>query len=150
MQPAWHLRPMLQADLDVVHGIEQRAYDFPWSRGILEDCLRSGYSSWVCEERLGRIVGYAFLAMGAGEGHILNLCVDPDWRRQGAAQHVLDHLLGIASAAGLGELFLEVRPSNLAAQQLYRANGFVEIGRRPNYYASAAGREDAIVLSRAP
>lgn len=148
MQPAWRLRPMLAADIDVVHGIERRAYDFPWTRGILQDCLRSGYSSWVCEQRLGRIVGYAFLSMGAGEGHILNLCVDPDWRRQGAAQYLLDHLLGIARAADLGELFLEVRPSNHAAQRLYLANGFTPIGRRANYYASRAGREDALVLSR--
>ena len=45
-------------------------------------------------------------------------------------------------------MFLEVRPSNPGALELYRQIGFVEIGRRKNYYAAKDGREDAIVMSR--
>lgn len=147
MQPAWRMRPMLDADLDAVYAIEQAAYEFPWTRGILADCLRSGYSSWVCEARQGEMVGYCFLSMGAGEGHILNVCVSPEWRGRGAGHHMVDQLLTIAGAAGLGELFLEVRPSNKAAIGLYQGFGFRRIATRPNYYRSAAGREDALVFS---
>lgn len=147
MQLVWRMRPMLVADLDAVHAIEQAAYEFPWTRGILADCLRSGYSSWVCEARQGEMVGYSFLSLGAGEGHILNVCVSPEWRGRGAGRHMVDQLLTIATAAGLGELFLEVRPSNKAAIGLYKGFGFRRIGTRPNYYRSASGREDALVFS---
>lgn len=147
METPWRMRPMTAADLDAVEAIEQAAYNFPWTRGILEDCLRCGYSSWVCQARLGEFVGYSFLSMGAGEGHILNVCVHPDWRGRGAASYMVGELLTIARAAGLGEVFLEVRPSNVAAITLYRGFGFEQIGTRPNYYRAPTGREDALVFS---
>ena len=147
LDTTWRMRPMLATDLDAVHDIEQAAYDFPWTRGILSDCLRSGYSSWICQARLGELVGYSFLSMGAGEGHILNVCVHPGWRGQGAARHMVSQLLGIADAANLSEVFLEVRPSNKAAIRLYKGFGFRQIARRANYYRAVAGREDALVFS---
>lgn len=147
MDTTWRMRPMLATDLDAVHDIEQAAYDFPWTRGILSDCLRSGYSSWICQARLGELVGYSFLSMGAGEGHILNVCVHPGWRGQGAARYMVSQLLGIADAANLSEVFLEVRPSNKAAIRLYKGFGFRQIARRADYYRAVAGREDALVYS---
>ena len=141
------MRPMLVADLDAVHTIERAAYDFPWTRGILADCLKSGYSSWICEARLGELAGYCFLSMGAGEGHILNVCVAPSWRGHGAGRHMVSQLLTIARAANLGEMFLEVRPSNRAAISLYKSFGFSRIGIRPQYYRARTGREDAWVFS---
>ena len=70
------LRPMREADLDAVMLIEERAYPYPWSRGIFRDCLHAGYSMWLLE-RQGVIVGYGVLSIAAGEAHVLNLCSAP-------------------------------------------------------------------------
>jgi ribosomal-protein-alanine N-acetyltransferase len=48
---------------------------------------------------------------------------------------------------GAARMFLEVRPSNVAARALYERTGFQPIGRRPRYYPARDGREDAIVMS---
>jgi ribosomal-protein-alanine N-acetyltransferase len=140
------LRPMREADLDAVMAIEVRAYPFPWTRGIFEDCLRAAYPAWVLW-RGEAIVGYAVLSVAAGEGHVLNVCVDPACQGQGHGRRLLHAVLHLARARGAKRLFLEVRPSNPGAIALYRSEGFDEIGRRPRYYPARDGREDAIVMA---
>ena len=141
------IRRMTADDLDTVIEIERRAYPFPWTPGIFRDCLRVGYGAWVC--LLGeRIVGYALMSSGGGEAHLLNLCVDPDYQRRGLGRLLLEHVLRQAGRTGADQIFLEVRPSNVAARQLYHAMGFIEVGRRKGYYPAERGREDALVLAR--
>lgn len=141
------LRPMSAALIEQVAQLERRAYEFPWSANSFVDCLNAGYAAWVwiCDER---VLAYGVMMMGAGEAHLLNLCVDPEWRRVGLARSLLDHLLRIAAAAECERMFLEVRLSNLAARQLYDAYGFSVVGQRKGYYPAAAGREDAVVMVR--
>lgn len=141
---------MHPSDVDAVVAIDRRAYDFPWTTGIFHDCLRVGYSSWVATAPGGRVCGYALMSMAAGEGHILNVCVDPDWQRTGCGAALVAHLLDMAVAAELTIVFLEVRPSNRAALGLYAAVGFTEIGRRKGYYPADDGREDAVMLAWEP
>jgi ribosomal-protein-alanine N-acetyltransferase len=140
------LRPMQEADLDDVMAIEVRAYPFAWTRGIFEDCLRAGYPAWVLW-RDASILGYAVLSVAAGEGHVLNVCVDPARQGEGHGRRLLRAVLHLARARGAKRLFLEVRPSNPGAIALYRSEGFDEIGRRPRYYPAHDGREDAIVMA---
>lgn len=137
---------MRDEDLDVVLAIELRAYAFPWTRGIFEDCLRATYPAWVLVDG-DDVVGYGVLSVAAGEAHVLNVCVDPRAQGRGHGRRLLRSLLQQARARGAQRLFLEVRPSNHAALALYDAEGFNEIGRRPRYYPSHAGREDAIVMA---
>lgn len=140
------LRPMSHYDLESVMAIELAAYPFPWTFGIFEDCLRSGYRAWVAV-RGSMICGYGLLSVGAGEAHVLNLCVSPAERRRGLGKLLLERLLEDARAAGAERVFLEVRPSNAHAVALYDARGFHLITRRPNYYPSQQGREDALVMA---
>lgn len=140
------LRPMTQYDLDAVMAIELAAYPFPWTYGIFEDCLRSGYRAWLVA-RGSMICGYGLLSTGAGEAHVLNLCVAPGERRQGLGSLLLERLLEDARAAAAERVFLEVRPSNAHAVSLYEARGFHLITRRPNYYPTHTGREDALVMA---
>ena len=141
------LRPMRETDLDVVMRIEERAYPFPWTRGIFRDCLRAEYPMWV-QERAGVIVGYGVLSIAVDEAHVLNLCTAPDCEGQGLGRRMLQALLRIARGGGAQRVFLEVRPSNPRAIELYDRSGFNEIGRRPRYYPAANhGREDAIVMA---
>jgi [ribosomal protein S18]-alanine N-acetyltransferase len=139
------MRPMGDADVAEVLGIERASYQFPWTEGIFHDCLRVAYLCRVAVQAQ-RIVGYAVMSMGAGEAHILNLCVREDVRRGGVGRSLIRHLLAEAEHAGMSEVFLEVRPSNDIAMLLYQSMGFAQIGTRRGYYQAVGGREDANVL----
>lgn len=140
------LRPMREDDLDTVIAIEQRAYPFPWTRGILRDCLRADYPAWVLLQG-GAIIGYGVLSIAADEAHILNICTAPEAQGRGHGRRLLRSLLQIARGRGVRRMFLEVRPSNPHAIALYHDEGFNEIGRRPRYYPAKDGREDALVMA---
>ncbi len=141
------IRPMHELDVPVVVAIEHDAYQFPWSEGIFRDCLRVGYVCRVVEAG-EQMAGYGIMSLGAGEAHVLNLCVHPQLRRRGLARGLLAHLLDRARAAGMHEAYLEVRPSNTIAARLYRSLGFEQVGIRRGYYQATTGREDAQVLRR--
>jgi ribosomal-protein-alanine N-acetyltransferase len=138
---------MRREDLAEVARIEQEAYVFPWSHGIFRDCLKAGHSCWVLAWP-DELVGYGILSVAAGEAHILNLCVSPNHQGAGHGRRLLRRLLDLARWHGATRVYLEVRPSNVAALRLYLIENFVEIGRRPRYYPAVQGREDAIVMMR--
>jgi ribosomal-protein-alanine N-acetyltransferase len=136
---------MVPTDVVAVGSLERNSYAFPWSEGIFRDCLRVGYLCRVAEMG-GEVIAYGIVAMGAGEAHILNLCVRGDMRGRGVGRQMLRLLLERARQAGMAEVFLEVRPSNLLAIALYQSVGFVQVGLRKGYYQAEHGREDALVL----
>ncbi len=140
---------MQAEDLDAVATLEAHISPGPWTRGIFRDCIHAGYDAWILEENTGNLVAFGVLSTGAAEAHVLNLGVTPTLRRRGYGRKILMHLLGRAGHLGAERAFLEVRVSNVGAQQLYRSVGFHEIGVRLNYYRNADGREDALVLSMA-
>jgi len=139
------LRAMTPADLPAVAAVERAAYRFPWTEGIFRDCLRVGYLCRVAEVD-GTVAGYGIVAMGAGEAHILNLCVREDLRGRGLGRRMLELLVERSQEAGNESVFLEVRPSNPSAIALYESAGFVPVGCRKGYYQAEGGREDALVL----
>ena len=138
---------MREDDLDAVLEIELRAYPFPWTRGIFHDCLRSDYPARVLL-RDGASIAYGMLSIAADEAHLLNLCTAPEAQGHGHGRRLLLALLQLARERGAQRVFLEVRPSNTPAIALYHAEGFNEIGRRPRYYPTKKGREDALVMAK--
>lgn len=144
-RPEVIFRSMLPADVDAVAAIESEVYPFPWTAGIFRDCLRVGYDCHAIETAR-QVSGYGIMSTGAGEAHILNICVRSELRSRGIGRRMLEFLLDRAHAAGVRDAFLEVRPSNLAAIRLYQAVGFEQIGVRRGYYQAANGREDAAVF----
>jgi ribosomal-protein-alanine N-acetyltransferase len=140
------MRPLRLEDVADVAALEARAYEFPWSEGIFRDCLRAGYNCWVLV-RDNTIIGYGVLSVAAGEAHVLNVCILPDAQGDGHGRRLMRRLMDLARWHNSERIFLEVRPSNPRAIQLYHSLGFNEIGRRPNYYPAARGREDAIVMA---
>lgn len=146
VEPRTHIRLMLPADLKAVARIEKAAYQFPWNLGIFRDCLLAGYYSIVLDVG-GAVTGFAIMSTAASEAHVLNICVHPGARRFGYGRRMLNALILKAHALEVEQVFLEVRPSNKAALNLYRSAGFAEIGVRPAYYQAEFGREDAVVLS---
>lgn len=141
------IRDMTHEDVPSVIALELTAYTFPWSDGIFRDCLRVGYVCCVVELD-DILIGYAVMSTGAGEAHVLNLCIAETYRGKGIGGQLLAHLLEFARSLGVHEAFLEVRPSNTAAIRLYQSQGFSQIGMRRGYYQAEGGREDAVVLRR--
>jgi ribosomal-protein-alanine N-acetyltransferase len=146
-EPPTTIRAMHHDDLAMISDIERRSYEFPWSHGVFRDCLLAGYQC-LALIREDRVAGYAILSVAAGEAHILNLCVDSDFRALGYGEQLLDELLYRARSASVLEIFLEVRPTNKIAMALYRKKGFHQIAARPAYYQANEGREDAAVLAK--
>ncbi|HIE88845.1 MAG: ribosomal protein S18-alanine N-acetyltransferase [bacterium] len=138
---------MQLTDLPDVLRNERRGYTHPWTEGIFRDCLRNGQECWLlmCSDQN---VGHGILSVAAGESHLLNVCVHPDFQGHGFGRILVEHLLERARTREASTIFLEVRPSNVAACELYDKLGFNEVGIRENYYPSNVGREDALVLAK--
>jgi ribosomal-protein-alanine N-acetyltransferase len=148
LKPAPLLAPMREADLDEVMAVENAIYSHPWTRGNFADSLRAGY---LCRTwRLGEaLLGYFVLMSAAGEAHLLNLSVAPGSQRRGHGAALLREAAALARRERAQHLFLEVRPSNTAAQSLYTRFGFRKVAVRRGYYPARSGREDALVLTLA-
>ena len=137
---------MRAADLDEVMAIENAIYTHPWTRGNFTDSLTAGYEcrTWRVG---GELLGYFVLMIGAGEAHLLNLSIAPAYQRSGHGRALLREAVDIAGRLGAKSIFLEVRPSNTAAQSLYAKFGFRRIAVRRDYYPAKSGREDALVYT---
>ncbi len=91
--------------------------------------------------------GYAISSCGGGEADLLVIAVDSKYQRRGFGDKLLQMLLDALMQQQVDSLFLEVRSSNIAAIEFYRARGFVEIGLRRGYYpVSVTEREDAVLF----
>ncbi len=139
------LRRLTDGDLDRIMEIELAAYPYPWTRGIFADCIRVGYDCWGLQAG-DELIGYCIQTHTAGENHLLNLCIAPDWQKQGFGSLLLGHAIRLARMQNCDCIFLEVRPSNPAGIQLYEKNGFIIVAERPDYYRAAEGKESAIVM----
>ena len=148
LAPELVIRAMRGNDISDVVAIERGSYQFPWSEGIFRDCLRVGYVCRVVTVSR-QVMAYGVMSFGAGEAHILNLCVGEAYRCRGIGRQLLNSLIERAGAAGMADAYLEVRPSNTTAIRLYLSLGFEQVGMRRGYYQAANGREDAAVLRRA-
>jgi ribosomal-protein-alanine N-acetyltransferase len=146
-QVAHAVRPMTEADLPRIHRIELASYEYPWSLGNFADSLKAGYSMWVCDAG-DEVIGYYVMMAAAGEAHLLNLTVEPMWRRHGLGRELLEHCLARARDHHADSVFLEVRPSNTAGIGLYHSSGFVDLAVRRDYYPARDGREDALIMKK--
>jgi ribosomal-protein-alanine N-acetyltransferase len=143
--PQLHYRRMRMADLAEVAGLEKSLYAFPWSLGNFRDSVGAGYDCWTVTHG-DSVIGYAVLMIALDEAHLLNFAVAAEWQNQGIGRGFLKHLVDVARQAACQIIYLEVRPSNLAARHLYRKSGFQQIAIRPEYYPAVHGREDALFL----
>jgi ribosomal-protein-alanine N-acetyltransferase len=142
------LQPMREDDLAEVMAIERAIYTHPWTHGNFADSLRAGYEcrTWRFG---GELIGYFVLMAAASEAHLLNLSIAEPHQRRGHGAALLTEAANLARKLGAKNVFLEVRPSNRAAQGLYTRFGFRKVAVRRGYYPAHSGREDALVLTLA-
>jgi ribosomal-protein-alanine N-acetyltransferase len=141
------MRAMTRDDVDAALAIEQAVQRFPWTRGNFVDALNSGYLCRVDVTQEDGIRGYAILMPAAGEAELLTIGVAAAQQRKGLGRAMLSEMLDAARERNLRRVFLEVRPSNVAAINLYRSAGFGEIGVRQGYYQNTNDSEDALVMA---
>ena len=142
---AIRFRPMAQTDLAAVVALERSSQYTPWTEGNFRDALAAGNLCLVATLEQ-RVAGLAVLRMAAGEAELLTMAIRPELRRRGLGRRLLAEVVTRAADYGADVMWLDVRVSNAAAIALYRAAGFVEIGRRKDYYRTAIGREDAMMM----
>ena len=145
------LTPARKTDIDEIEAIEQRAYPFPWTRNVLLEEIEGESFSYVYVARLApesgqpeKIIGYHFFWLVSDEIHILNIAVDPEYQGYGLGARLMQFAINFGKERGATCALLEVRASNLPAQQLYAKLGFTRIGLRKRYYSD--NQEDAYVM----
>ena len=139
------------ADLEPILAIEQNSFQWPWGRLSFEGELRSrnarNYAVKSTEVKTGgQVVAYAFWHLVVDEAHVLKVAVAPAWRGQGIASRLLERCFTLSVEQGAKSAHLEVRPSNIAAIELYQKLGFELVGRRPEYYTDS--KEDALLMMK--
>lgn len=138
------LRAARDGDIDAVLAIEQAAFGDPWSRSAFLELIDDPRVAFLIADAGGAVRGYVVAWCVLDEGEIGNLAVAGDARRHGIGAKLLDGAITSVRKAKADSLYLEVRDSNAAARALYGSRGFVEVGRRKEYYRRP--KEDALVL----
>ena len=138
------IRKVLEKDLDAIMELEVVAFTMPWSRKSYEDMMKVSnvnFETAVCGDKVLSYMLYQYWSEGA---ELHTLAVNPNWRRKGVARKMLTHLFDWAREHGVEKIFLQVRPSNSKALDLYKSFGFVAIGTRKKYYTD--NNEDAYIM----
>ncbi len=139
------IRPMTAGDLDAVTAIEAATFARPWSRESFQQELeRNVAARYLVAEKEGSVIGYAGAWIILDESHITNIAVTEAERGKGIGRKLTGQLLQYLSNLGAVYATLEVRESNIRAQNLYRSLGFIQVGKRKKYYED--NQEDALLM----
>ncbi len=126
--------------------LEKLCFSAPWDARSIASELHNDLSLWLVALEDGRVLGYIGSQTVCGETDMMNLAVQPDMRRRGLGELLVEQLTAELKKLGSSCLSLEVRVSNEAAIGLYTRLGFRQVGRRPNYYRDP--KEDALILRK--
>ncbi|WP_380184647.1 ribosomal protein S18-alanine N-acetyltransferase [Kalamiella sp. sgz302252] len=143
MNPISLLTPQ---DLERAFAIEQRSHAFPWSEKTFASNQGERYLNYRLDVGT-EMAAFAITQIVLDEATLFNLAVDPAFQRRGLGRALLQHLIKELEQRGVLTLWLEVRASNQAAIALYQQLDFNEVSVRRNYYPTAEGKEDAIIMA---
>ena len=126
--------------------LERECFHDPWSENSIAAELKNPLSLWLVALDDQRVVGYVGSQSVMGEADMMNIAVSSQYRRMGIAQELVQRLVAALREKDVYSLTLEVRASNEPAKALYNKQGFLPVGRRPNYYRNP--KEDALILRK--
>ena len=141
-----HIVPMENHHVPQVAALEKQCFSEPWSKNSVASELSNPLSAWLVAMDGDALAGYVGSQSVMGESDMMNIAVDAHYRRQGIAQALVKELVAQLKEKGNHSLTLEVRISNQPAIALYEKLGFVQVGKRPNYYRNP--KEDALILRK--
>lgn len=146
------VRPLEAADSAALSALHAEDFARPWTEDEFEALLSQdtvfGFAAVAEGVPDAPPWGFVLARSAAGEAEILTITVSRSCRRRGIGHALMDAVLRTLHAGRVEALFLEVDENNAPAVALYRRLGFREVGRRPGYYAHAAGRTHALVMRR--
>ena len=126
--------------------MEKCCFSDHWSENSIASELNNPLSYWLVAEVDGEVAGYVGSQSVLDAADMMNLAVSPKYRKQGIGQALVENLVQHLQQNNVIALLLEVRVSNAPAIALYEKLGFIQVGRRPNYYHNP--REDALILRK--
>ena len=137
-------------EIPSVLSIEERNSDYPWSQDQFTTSIENSKNLCYCLSLDGKTIGYLIAMLAPDTADILNIGIDPDFKRQGYGTGLLNHLIKELRKRNIGEILLEVRAGNKSAIRFYKRQGFEEISVRKNYYMknskNQSHREDGIIM----
>ncbi len=139
------IRAWQKEDIEKISQIEQNSFADPWTKEMLEDCLRYPYYHCFLAEEGGQVCGYCCLIQLFEVGEVANIAVDDVFRGRGIAKALMEKMHAVSKEKGGERCLLEVRKSNLPAIGLYEKFGYKAYGVREKYYADG---EDAILMEK--
>lgn len=137
---------MEQRHVAAIAALERACFSDPWTDAAIASELDNPLSLWLVAISDDTVCGYIGSQTCGEESDMMNLAVAPAYRRQGVAEQLVSALARELRKQGSRSLTLEVRESNAPARELYQKLGFVQTGRRPNYYFHP--QEAALILRK--
>ena len=139
------LRRMTLLDVPAVHRLEQAIFSMPWSeKDFVYEMTENKVARYLVIEEAGEIIAFAGAHIILDQAHVTNIAVRQDCRGRGLGRMITRALMQYASNLGAEYLTLEVRQSNVTAQNLYKSLGFVKVNVRKRYYEDTG--EDAWLM----
>lgn len=140
------IRKMTEMDIDKIMIVERESFSLPWSKESYLGELKNILATYLLCDSEGEVAGYGGLWVVLDEAHITNVAVARQFRRCGMGRALMQNLEKVAREKNAGRILLEVRPSNEAALEMYKALGYVATGLRKAYYSDNG--EDAIIMTK--
>lgn len=137
---------MNESHVSQIAALEKLCFSDAWSEKSIASELTNKLSLWLVAVDGDTVAGYIGSQTVLGWADMMNLCVSPDYRRQGIGEKLTAELERQLKENDVTCLTLEVRVSNVPAIALYEKMGFVQVGKRPRYYEKP--REDALILRK--
>ena len=142
MSLALTFREASESDAEVIAQIESLSFKTPWTKDMVLSEIREPISHFYLAVTERGVAGYYGFLHILDELHILNVAVDPSFRRQGVGGAMMAHLKEVMKRLSCRAATLEVRESNSEAIKLYERAGFSLAGVRPHYYMD---KENALI-----
>ncbi|MGN0382821.1 MAG: ribosomal protein S18-alanine N-acetyltransferase [Eubacterium sp.] len=138
------IREMIYEDAKLMAEMDSDIFTTPWSEESFEQSFLNEYTTYVVALDNNNIIGYCGMYKSFDEGHITNMAVVEQYRRQKIASRLLEYIFNIVKEEGIRNITLEVRKSNYAAIELYNKFGFKTVGVRANFYEKPT--EGAVIM----
>ena len=140
------IEKMNASHVQAVAQLEKLCFSDPWSEKSIASELDNKLSLWLVAMEDGDLAGYVGSQAVMGEADMMNVAVDPAFRRRGIGEKLVCALVEELKCAGNVSLALEVRVSNAPAIALYEKLGFTKVGLRKSYYRNP--KEDAYIMRK--
>ena len=139
---------MDETSVNDIFNISKECFSTPWSIESITAELNNPLAKYIIaiDEETNLVVGFIGAWIIVGEASITNIAVTSNYRNKGIANNLIHSLIKVCLDLNCYLINLEVRASNVKAQNLYKKNGFLVDGLRKGYYEDT--KEDAILMTK--